>query len=254
MGWAARRRFFILLIVGSVVVAFLAVVLISAFTKTPSCSDGIQNQNEEGIDCGGSCSYLCINLQRPPTVLFTKTISNGAGRTDVVASVENSNVTSAAKNVPYTVTIYGANQVFVQEVTGTLDLPPSSIVPIFISGISSGNQKVTNAFLTIASSSPQWFTMTSDSRVRPVVTNAILGGSESVPRIDAVLGNAGIVTLTDVPVIVFVHNNQGEIIAASKTIVPTIPAQGQATATFTWNSAFRNVPAKIEVIPVISLP
>lgn len=254
MGWAARRRFFILLLISSVIVAFLAVVLISAFSKTPSCTDGIQNQDEEGIDCGGSCSYLCTGLQRPPTVLFTKTISNGTGRTDVVASVENSNATAAAKNVPYTITLYGTNQVFVQEVTGTLDLPPSSIVPIFISGISSGNQKVTNAFLTISSSSPKWFTMTSDGRVRPVVTNTTLGGSESVPRINAVLGNAGIVTLTDVPVIVFVHNDQGEIIAASKTIVPTIPAQGQATATFTWNSAFRNAPAKIEVTPVTSLP
>lgn len=254
MGWAARRRFIILTIIGAVIIAFLAIISTTIFYKTPSCSDGVQNQNEEGIDCGGPCAYLCTPQQRSPTVLFTKTISNGTGRTDVVASVENSNATSAAKNVPYTVTLYGANQVFVQEVTGTLDLPPSSIVPIFISGISSENQKVTNAFLTIASSSPKWFTMTSDSRVRPVVTNTTLSGSESVPRINAVLGNAGISTLTDVPVIVFVHNDQGEIIAASKTIVPTIPAQGQATATFTWNGAFLTAPAKIEVIPVTSLP
>ena len=254
MGWAVRRRFFILLLVGGVLVAFIAVVLISVFTKTPSCFDGIQNQDEEGIDCGGSCQYLCTDLQRPPTVLFTKTISNGAGRTDVVASVENVNATAAAKSVPYTVTIYGDKQVFVQEVTGTLDLPPSSTVPVFISGVSTGNQKVLHAFLAIASSSPQWFSMTNNQNVKPVVSNSTLGGATTTPRVDAILSNASVVTLSDVPIIIFVHDEQGEIIAASKTILPTIPAQGQATATFTWGFPFVRSPAAIEVIPVAVLP
>ncbi len=29
-------------------------------TLTPTCSDGIQNQDEEGIDCGGPCETLCV--------------------------------------------------------------------------------------------------------------------------------------------------------------------------------------------------
>lgn len=254
MGWAARRRFFIMLIIGSSIVAFLAIVLISVVSKTPSCTDGIQNQDEQGIDCGGSCSYLCTSQLRPPTVLFTKTISNGAGRTDVVASVENINATAAAKNVPYTVTIYGDKQIFVQEVTGTLDLPPSSTVPVFISGVSTGNQKVLHAFLAIASSSPQWFSMTNNKNIKPVIFNTLLGGATTTPRVDAILSNSSVVTLLDVPIIIFVHDEQGEIIAASKTILPSIPAQGQATATFTWGAPFVRPPAAIEVIPVAVLP
>jgi hypothetical protein len=69
-----------------------------------------------------------------------------------------------------------------------------------------------------------------------------------------VLGNESVIALTNVPVIVLVHDDQGQVIAASKTVVPNIPAQGQATATFTWNSAFPSVPAKIDVFPVIALP
>lgn len=242
-----------MLIISSVIVAFIVVVLISVLSKTPSCADGIQNQNEEGIDCGGSCSYLCTDLQRPPTVLFTKTISNGAGRTDVVASVENINATAAAKSVPYTVTIYGNKQVFVQEVTGTLDLPPSSTVPVFIPGVSTGNQKVLHAFLTIASSSPQWFTMANNQNVKLVVSNISLGGATTTPRVDAILSNASVGTLSDVPIVIFVHDEQGEIMAASKTILPTIRAQGQATATFTWGAPFVRSPAAIEVIPIVVL-
>lgn len=253
MSWASRRRFIILSIIGAVVVAFLAIIGTTIFYKTPSCSDGVQNQGEAGIDCGGPCQYLCVEQQRTPTVLFTKAISNGAGRTDVIASVENVN-TAAAKNVSYTVTLYGAKQVFVQSVTGTIDLPPSSTVSLFIPGISSGNQKVLSAFLTIAPSAPKWFTMTSNPNVKPVVTNTILSGTSTAPRIEAVLSNASVTKLTNVQVIVFVHDATGEVIAASATVLPTIPAQGQATATFTWNTAFPSVPAQIEVIPVIPLP
>lgn len=33
--------------------------------KCASCSDGIQNQGEEGIDCGGPCTKECKNKQKP---------------------------------------------------------------------------------------------------------------------------------------------------------------------------------------------
>lgn len=254
MGWAARRRFIILLLVGSVIAAFLAVIFISIFTKTPSCTDGIQNQNESGIDCGGSCSYLCTEEQRPPTVLFTKIISNEEGRTDVVASVENINTQSAAKNVSFTVTLYGANQLFLQELSGTMDLPPSSTVPVFMPGITTGKQKILRAFLSIASSSPKWISMTNNPNLKPIVLNTLLGSATSTPRIDAILGNSSVAPLLDIPVVIFVHDAQGEIIAASKTVVPTIPAQGQATATFTWNKGFVRPPAALEVIPIVVLP
>lgn len=254
MNWAARRRFIILLIIGAIVVAFFATVLIATFSKTPTCSDNIQNQDETGVDCGGSCAYLCSEQQRPPTVLFTKAISNGKGRTDVVASIENVNASAAARNVPYTVMLYGARQAFVQEVTGTIDLPPFATIPIYIPGIPSGNQDVVRAFFSIDPASPQWFAMANDMRAKPVVSNTIMSGTASAPRIDATLTNGGVTALSNVRVIILVRDAQGEVMTASQTIVPAISAQGQATATFTWNTAFPNVPATIEVLPVIPLP
>jgi len=254
MSWAARRRFIILFIIGTIAAAFVAILGIATFTKAPSCKDNTQNQGEIGIDCGGPCPYLCPEQAHAPTVLFTKALPNGAGRTDVVASVENVNATAAAKNVPYKITLYGAGQVFVQEVTGTLDLPPLSKVAVFIPGISSGSQKTIRAFLTIEPGSFEWYTFADAGRTRPVVVNTKLGGATSTPRVDATLANASVTALTDIRAVVLVHDEHGEVIAASQTIVPMIPAQGQATATFTWSTAFPSTPAKIEVTPVMPLP
>lgn len=257
MSWAARRRFVILLIIGAVVVAFLMTVSIATFYKSPSCTDRAQNQEETGIDCGGPCSYLCREQQQPPTVLFTKAIQNGAGRIDVIAYIENKNFDAAAKGVPYSITLYGTGQTLVQKVAGTLDLLPSASVPVFVPGISSGKQKVVNAFLNIDASAPRWFYLSADvraTRIVPTVSNTKQVGTESAPRIEAVLTNPSLTTITNVKVIVLVHNERGDVIAASETIVPVISAQGQATATFTWNEAFSSIPAVIEVVPIIPLP
>lgn len=253
MSWASQRRFTILLILGAVVAAFVAILSMTVFYKAPSCSDNIQNQGETGIDCGGPCPYLCTEQQRPPTVLFTKAVSSGTGRTDIVASIENANTAAAAKDVPYTVTLYSASRAIIQTVTGTVDLPPSTTVPVFMLGVASGKQAVASAFLTIDPNAPRWFTMTTDTRVKPTVSNIVQGGTVDAPRIDAVLTNPTSVDITNVQAIVLVHDAQNEVMTASQTILPVIPAQGQVTATFTWNSAFPSVPAAIEVIPVIPL-
>lgn len=244
----------ILLIVGAVVVAFLTVVSIATFYRAPSCTDNTRNQGEAGIDCGGPCPYLCTAQVQPPTVLFTKAIQNNEGRTDVIASIENKNAGAAARNVPYRLTLYGARQTLIQQVTGTLDLPPGATVPLYVPGIVSGKQTVTSAFLDIAATSPRWFIMTDDPRVVPSVSNIALGGVGLMPRIDATLTNPSIIPLANIRVIVLVHSITGDVIGASQTIVPSLPGQGRATATFTWNAPFSSPPTSIEVVPVIPLP
>ena len=242
-----------MLIIGAVVVAVVTIASFATFYEAPSCTDGTQNQDEAGIDCGGSCPYLCTANEQPPTVLFTKAFQNVPGRTDVIAEVENKNA-AAAKSVPYRLTLYGTGQSLIQQVTGTLDLPPGAKVPIYVPGITSGKQSVTSAFLQIDADAPRWFLLPNDPRVLPTVSNTTLSVSTSSPRVDAVLTNPSVSALTNVRVIVLVHDITGEVIAASQTIVPSIPAQGRATATFTWNSAFSTTPTAIEVVPVIPLP
>lgn len=254
MSWAARRRFFILLTLGAIIVAFVAIVSIATLYKAPSCTDGVQNQKEDGINCGGPCPYLCIAQMQPPTVLFTKAFTNSTGRAIIVASVENKNSSAAAKDVPYRAILYGANRTLIQSVTGTFDLPPGATATVFIPSIVSGKQMAASAFLDIDASSIKWFTMTVDPRIVPGVSNTIQSGSMDAPRIDATLVNGSTSMLTNVQVVVLVRDAQKNVIATSGTIVPTLRGQSTATAIFTWDRAFSDMPASIEVVPVVPLP
>lgn len=254
MSWASQRRFLILITGGAIIVAFVAVMLILIFYKAPSCTDSIQNQDEAGIDCSGSCPYLCTAQVQPPIVLFTKVLQNAEGRSDVISLIQNKNADAAAKNVPYRIALYGEGHSFIREITGMVDLPPRTTKPIFLSGIVSGGQPVVSAFLEITASAPRWFTLNVDPRIIPTVLRATLIGTESNPRVEAILVNPSSSTLTNIQAIVLVSDANKNVIAASKTVVSAIPIQEQATATFTWNNAFAGVPASVEVVPIIPLP
>ena len=190
----------------------------------------------------------------PPTVLFTKALQNGEGRTDVIAEVENKNIGVAAKSVPYRLTLYGSGQALIQQVTGAIDLPPGGRVPVFVAGIASGKQTVTGVFLDIASSAPQWFALAQAPRVIPQVGTPTPSGLGSAPRVEVLLMNPSTLRLSNVRAVILVRDASREVIAASQTVLPLLPPQGQAKATFTWNDPFRSAPASFEVVPIIPLP
>jgi hypothetical protein len=181
-------------------------------------------------------------------------VLNGEGRTDVIALVENKNQDAAAKDISYALTVYGYDQQLIQHITGTVDLPPGKTVPVFVPGISSGKTTPGAAFLTLDASSTNWYAEPSDPRILPDVSKIVITGASSTPRVTAMLTNLDVRAMKNVKVIVVVENAAGNTIAASQTIVPTIPAGGSATATFTWNAPLSDAPGPIAVYPIIPLP
>ncbi len=256
MSWAARRRLLILIILGLFVAAMAAIIFIATIYKAPTCFDNVQNQDESGIDCGGSCSRLCNAQVQPPTVLFTKAFSNGFGGTNVVALVENQNANAYAKAVPYSLTLYAADQTIIYSGTGTVDLPPSTSVPVFVSDIKTGNQIPERVFLAIDAAAPQWQRTDAGvaARIIPEVSNTTLGGTLAVPTITSTLTNPSTTPLSDVLVVAMVRDSSGNVIAASQTVIPAIGSLSSAQALFTWTSPFTATPASTQVLPVIALP
>lgn len=254
MSWAGRRQLLTFVILGALAAGIIAVILISTVYHSPSCTDGVQNQGEQGPDCGGPCTALCTALEEPPTVLFTQAVPDGTGRADVIALVENKNATAAAKSVPYTLTLHGADHSVLQTLTGTLELPPGATVPVFIPALSIGNATLGAAFLTIDPTAVEWYALASDPRIVPTVSDITLSGSTGAPRIAAALTNPDVAPMTNVKVIVLVRDASGNAIAASQTVVPSIAANGQASAVFSWAVPFSGIPVSTEVLPLVPLP
>lgn len=250
MSWALERRALILTIIGLVALAILAVTLIATLYETPSCMDGKQNQDEEGIDCGGSCAYVCKDaVEQGIAVQFVRPLSLPNGRVDIVAYVENKNYETKAVDVRYTVEVYNAQRTLLASKDGTIDVPAAgTIVPIFIPFVYQGTDTPAQAFITFDETTVLW---ERGLREEPVITiEDIQPYGGSAPRVTAQAVNTTALPLPRTTFVVVVRDQEGTVMAASQTVALGIPPFTGTPLVFTWNTPFPRAVGGVEVRPV----
>lgn len=248
--WADKRRAYV--IGGFVLVGLmlLAAVAIAVFYEAPSCMDRKLNQDETGIDCGGSCQYLCNAEVDPARITFARAIAYG-GRTDVVAYIENRNRTAEAKGAKYTAEVYDESGRLLGKKEGMIDLPARATVPLFIPAIAPGVAVAPRAFITFEDDM-KWRSAREGQIALKVVGSEILAGEK--PRVRATVANPDAKIAYDRTVIATVFDGAGQAIASSRTVVRQVPAFGEAQAVFTWSEPFSSQAARVEVMEVPTLP
>jgi hypothetical protein len=251
MSWASQRQLIIVSIIVGVVVALFAAVAIAIFYDTPSCMDQKQNQDETGVDCGGSCARVCESDAQAPSVTFARALTQQQDRVDVIAYVMNPNREAAIANARYTIELYDAKGISVARKEGTIDLPPAATIPIYVPTMYGATLTGSRAFLTFDSASLVFVKYT-DRRIIPRYNNdAVVTGV--TPRITASFSNPSAELVRDVPVIATVFDADGNAIAATQTLLSELPPQGTAQVIFVWNEPFSAAAARIDVVPVVPL-
>src|SRR3989344_8040872 len=66
--WAKNRKRMIFGLVFLFLILVIGLPLFLLIYQKPTCSDGKQNGDETGVDCGGSCSRLCAVESLPLVV------------------------------------------------------------------------------------------------------------------------------------------------------------------------------------------
>jgi len=250
LNWSDKRR---LLIIGGA--AFFALVVISglAFSflyKPPNCTDGKQNGVETGIDCGGTCVYVCNAVVEEPRITFARTVTTG-DRTDVIAYIENRNQDAEAKAAAYTVEVFDEAGRLIGSKKGTVDLPARSVVPVFVPSLLPGVAFTPRAFVSF-DEGIAW-RLPRERQAEAVVSNVVLLAGTS-PRVTATITNPSATVMSDRTVLATVFDADGFAIAASRTTIQALAPRAGATAVFTWPEAFRGQALKVEVRVAPVLP
>lgn len=104
-----------------VVLSFLTIIsgvsFIIYYVKipNPSCFDGILNQKEEEIDCGGSCiSCELVHIQ-DLEVLWVQVLANRSNYYDVIARIKNPNLNYGSGRIPYQLRLYDSQDNLITE-------------------------------------------------------------------------------------------------------------------------------------------
>jgi hypothetical protein len=249
--WADKRRFYVIGGAALIGIALLTVFIISILYEAPSCMDQKQNQDEAGVDCGGSCAYLCAHEVQEPRVAFARTIENGSGRTDVIAYIENRNQTAEAKGARYTVEVFDESGTILGTREGMIDLPARSTVSLFVPGIYQGIGTAPRAFISFEENVKWRNARGGDNTITVTQADLVLGDK---PRVNAILSNISPTAIYNKTVIATVFDQTGVAIAASQTVVREIGGLGTAVVVFTWNQPFQGSAARVEITSVPVLP
>jgi hypothetical protein len=216
-------------------------------SNTPTCFDGILNNDEKQVDCGGSCARICPVDTRSPVVLWDRTFETSSSIYSAAAYVENRNVAAYAEEVPYSFKLYDERGILVTEVLGTTDIPPVGLVPIVEAGINSGNRRIASVDFAFGREEIVWQRNTEEL---PTLRTTQQQLEPNGARLTATLVNDSILEARDTAVIAVLFDASGVARAASKTVVPRLRRQSSEPLIFTWPNGVPNiVRAEITVLP-----
>lgn len=242
MRWALRRQFLYALSIFLVIAVVLLGVWFQFFYHAPTCFDGAQNGDELGIDCGGSCRKLCTSPM--VSALWARAVEIGPGVYHAVALVQNPETDAGTMALPYKFSLYDANNILVAERTGTMELAPSEVAPLFEPNIVTGSRVPAHTFVEFGQA--VWEKMDPLQNPIHVVSQSL--DSQNL-RLTARIENTTPLSVSNITVTALLYDTDGTLVNASRTIVPTLPAQGQTDTVFTWQMPFTASVVRVDIVP-----
>ena len=103
-----------------------------SLNKIPTCTDGKQNGDEIGIDCGGSCANACLSQVDAVFVLWVCAFEIVPGRYNAVAYLVNHNKNAVVQKVNYRFRFADANNVYIGKREGSTFIPPGGNFAVFL--------------------------------------------------------------------------------------------------------------------------
>ena len=241
----ARKRYTLYTFIVLVIVVIFSVSIYAAFFYSPAnCFDGEQNNGEQGVDCGGTCSLICPFQAADPQVIWAQAFEISDGVYNAAGLIENPNFTAKLTG-QYKLSLFNQDVIRIKEIFGELKIDPSESQPIFEPSILTGEQKISRAFIEVVDGF-KW------NRAEPVdnplvVSARTLTDTDTRPRLRTTIENTSLAAVRDVAVYAFLYNREGDIVQASRTFVEYIDRDGTAEAFFTWPEAFEQEVTKIDV-------
>ena len=231
--WADSRKLNIA--ITGMIIIFVIVISITfvILYEGENCKDGILNQNEEGVDCGGACPSQCILSVEDPIPVWGRAfrISNNAYA--IMYYIENTNPTLLAMGVPYTINILDAKGKTIDRIKGSLNVYPKRITPVFIPFVETGKKTVDSVSIEF-DKPPNWVyydgelpkVSATDERFQLLKNGGV--------RANAIVVNDELNIVNEVDVYGVIFDNKNNAVAAASTYIETLNAKDQREVTFTW--------------------
>ncbi|MEX0934773.1 MAG: hypothetical protein WDZ70_00410 [Candidatus Paceibacterota bacterium] len=247
MNWRRKRQLLIALIVLSPIIIILLLWWFLSRPE-PTCFDGIQNQNETGVDCGGVCGNICQEDIANPVVSWARTFQISGNVYNAVARIEIPESNLVAEKVPYVLRLYDSEGILISEEERRVDIPPSTSIAVFVPSINPGNRTPVRATVQF-SDDVEWERITADSvEFRMTDSAQIRDGSFGTEVSVPVTHNSNQV-LSNVTLTLILFDSDGNAIHTSQTFVEEFNPDDTISLTFTWPQTFSSEIDSVLILP-----
>ncbi len=253
MDWSTRRKIFYLGMLAFFVVFLLFIVFQTFFNEKPTCSDGKQNGEESGVDCGGSCQQICSFQADEVSVFWSRAFEVVPGRYNAVAYLENKNINSLVQRVNYRFRFADANNVYIASREGTAYIPPTGKFAIFEPAIGTGTSVPVYTSFEFTQA-PAWQQARADilNQIK-IITSEYVFENSTYPKLTAKIKNNSLLEIPNINVIVILYDRDGVAINSSRTFVDLLEREEEENLVFTWQEVFDREVANIEIIPIYNI-
>ena len=250
MSWAQRRKTTYIVSILFILLIILAFFLFSIFSNKSTCFDGIQNEGEQGIDCGGPCAKLCVQYNNPVIIWgprWEKVLTSGTY--SFLTYAQNPNIGAGAYNAPYLFKVYDKDNILLYQKTGTTYIPPDNNFVIFDDNINL-NDKVPARTEFSFIGNPAWQKMVSvESAITAISKN--LTNEDTNPKLFVTLSNSSNEPVENIESFAILYDENENAIAFSKTQTDSIDAGGTSNIVFTWPEPFTEKVVRIDIVSTV---
>lgn len=228
-------------------VAFIAIVgsIIYFVWPEPTCFDKRQNQDEEGVDCGGATCIPCSNQIRDINILWTRPFRISDGVYDFAALVENANSFLQATKIEYYIKFYDADNILIAIKQGSTIAGAGEKFTIFEPNIITQHRVPVRAILEIASVNWEKGGKV-PLKLDVLSTNRFLEASATPPRVEATIKNQENAQLNNIEATAVLWGSGDTALGVSRTFVDRFEIDETKNLVFTWPAEINGV-SRVEI-------
>ncbi|PIQ92120.1 MAG: hypothetical protein COV69_03545 [Parcubacteria group bacterium CG11_big_fil_rev_8_21_14_0_20_39_14] len=211
------------------------------FAPGPTCFDGIQNQGEEKIDCGGPCKP-CPPILEKLKVLKIKAIQAETGSFDLLAQIENPNQEYGSPQVFYQFEIFGQDNNQLKKVEGSTYIFPSQTKYIIESPV---NLSIFPAKVTFSIKNVNWEKLFGFKNVGLEIYekkyNELSQDPTYFSKASGVVENTSNYDYEKVEIVVVLYDDKNALINFAKTEQKTVRSRDKRYFEVSWKKPFKKV-------------
>ncbi len=245
--WSRSHQFrYLLAVVAVVVIAAGATYWVRR--PQPTCSDGLKNQNELGVDCGGVCTRVCRDEALPLIIKWVQVFPVRTGVFDAAAYVTNPNTGFELRSFNYRFKVYDAAQQLIAEREGKAFVTPGEQMVIFEPLVKTRERAAARAFLEVAPNGEDLlWTRAVGGRVPQLSVKSKLMETNPVPTLSVLVRNGSSFEASNVIVTGVLYNTLGNVLGVSAARLVTVPRLSDTPVTLTWPNQFSEAVISSEI-------